>query len=166
MTSTGGVVAALRAAMAELATPARVYVAAGRFTESEPDLPELAGRIGLLLAEMAADEAWRRFAPGYVPPPAPELCAALEPLETREAAPFLVRLATVDLCWPSHRHLSAEVAARAAERAVSLLGPDGSWWTNHDEACGAVNGVSPFLDSVVAGTDGEHFVVALQVAPD
>ncbi|MEV7536138.1 hypothetical protein [Streptomyces hydrogenans] len=166
MTSTGGVVAGLRAAMAELATPARVYVAAGRFTEPEPDLPELAGRIGLLLAEMAADEAWRRFAPGYVPPPVPELCAALEPLETHEAAPFLARLATVDLYWPSHRHLSAEVAARAAERAVSLLGPDGSWWTNHDEACGAVNGVSPFLDSVVAGTDGEHFVVALQVAPD
>ncbi|MFK3731487.1 hypothetical protein ACI2LJ_14640 [Streptomyces sp. NPDC088090] len=166
MTSDGAVLAGLRACAAELATPVRVYVAAGRFTEPDPDLPELAARLGLLLAEMAADEAWRRFAPGYVPPPVPELCAALEPLEPHEAAPFLARLAAVDLYWPTHRHLPAEVADRAAGRAVSLLGPDGSWWTNHDASCGAVNGVSPFVDSVVAGTDGEHYVVALQVAPD
>ncbi|MFE5791171.1 hypothetical protein ACFQ8C_01215 [Streptomyces sp. NPDC056503] len=162
----GPVLPALRACVAELATPARVYVAAGRFSESDPDLPELVARVRVLLAEMAADEAWRRFLPGYVPPPVPEISAALEPLETDEAAPFLARLAAVDLYWPSHRHLPEDVAGRAADRVVSLLGPDAVWWTNHDEACGAVNGVTPFFDSLLAGTDGEHFVVALQVADD
>ncbi|MFF5503383.1 hypothetical protein [Streptomyces roseolus] len=167
MTSTGpAVLPALRASMAELATPARVYVAAGRFTGADPDLPELAAEVRAVLARMAADEAWARFLPGYVPPPVPELCAALEPLETDEAAPFLARLAAVDLYWPTHRHLPADVAERAADRVVSLLGPDASWWTNHDEAAGAVTGVTPFFDSLLAGTDGEHFAVALQVADD
>ncbi|MEU2503322.1 hypothetical protein ABZ621_01280 [Streptomyces sp. NPDC007863] len=160
------VLPALRASMAELATPARVYVAAGRFAGPDPDLPELAAEVRAVLAAMASDEAWARFLPGYVPPPVPEICAALEPLETYEAAPFLARLATVDLYWPTHRHLPADVAGRAADRVVALLGPDASWWTNHDEAGGAVTGVSPFFDSLLAGTDGEHFAVALQVADD
>lgn len=160
------VLPALRASMAELATPARVYVAAGRFAGPDPDLPELAAEVRAVLAAMASDEAWARFLPAYVPPPVPEICAALEPLETYEAAPFLARLATVDLYWPTHRHLPADVAGRAADRVVALLGPGASWWTNHDEAGGAVTGVSPFFDSLLAGTDGEHFAVALQVADD
>lgn len=152
--------------MAELATPMRVYVVAGRFGEAGADLPELAGRIRALLGVVAADEAWERFLPGYVPPTVPQICAALEPLETHEAAAFLAELASVDLVWPSHRHLPAETAARAAERVVSLLGPEGSWWTNHDAACGAVNGLTPLFDSLLAVTDGEHFAVALQIADD
>ncbi|MFD4371833.1 hypothetical protein [Streptomyces sp. NPDC058486] len=166
MRSDGEVLSGLRACMAELATPARVYVAVGRFAEAEPDLPELAAQVRVVLAEMAADEAWRRFLPGYVPPSVPEICAALEPLETDEAAPFLARLAAVDLYWPSHRHLPEDVAGRAAKKAVAILGPDARWWTNHDEACGAVNGLSPFFDSLLAGTDGEFFALALQVADD
>ncbi|WP_307129083.1 hypothetical protein [Streptomyces sp. B1I3] len=70
-----GVLAELEAGMAELSTPMRVYVAAGRFTEPEPDLPELAVRICALLAAVAADDAWRRFLPGYTPPSVPEICA-------------------------------------------------------------------------------------------
>ncbi|GLX23325.1 hypothetical protein [Streptomyces lavendulae] len=161
-----GVLPELEARMAELRTPARVYVATGRFTEPEPDLPELADRIRALLAGAAADEAWRRFFPGYAPPPVPRLCAALEPLEPHEAAGFLARLASVDLLWPSHRHLPADTARRAADRVVSLLGPEGSWWTNHDAACGAVNGLTPVFDSLLAGTDGEHYALALQLADD
>ncbi|MFD0275309.1 hypothetical protein ACFVHB_15585 [Kitasatospora sp. NPDC127111] len=164
MTSTG-ILAELEAGMAELATPMRVYVAAGRFSEPEPDLPELAARIRALLAAIAADEAWRRYLPGYVPPSVPEVCAALEPVETHGAAPFLAQVAAVDLVWPSHRHLPAETAERAADRVVSLLGPEASWWTNHDAGCGAVNGLVPLLsDSLLAGTDGEHFALALQIA--
>ncbi|MFJ3881664.1 hypothetical protein ACIPW5_29980 [Streptomyces sp. NPDC090077] len=161
-----GILAELEARMAELCTPARVFVAAGRFTEPDPDLPELAARIRVLLAGAVADEAWRRYCPGYVPPPVPGLCAALEPLEPHEAAGFLARLAGVDLLWPSHLHLPAEAAVRAASRAVSLLGPEGSWWTNHDAACGAVNGLTPVCDSLLAGTDGEHYALALQLADD
>ncbi|MGE7386177.1 hypothetical protein ACQKM2_11955 [Streptomyces sp. NPDC004126] len=161
-----GILPELEARMAELRTPARVYVAAGRFTGPEPDLPELADRIRALLAGAAADEAWRRHLPGYAPPSVPRLCAALEPLEPHEAAGFLARLAAVDLVWPSHRHLPAETAERAADRAVSLLGPEGSWWTNHDAACGAVNGLTPVFDSLLAGTDGEHYALALQLADD
>ncbi|MFD8544572.1 hypothetical protein [Streptomyces sp. NPDC059649] len=161
-----GILAGLEVGMAELSTPMRVYVAAGRFTEPEPDLPELAARIRLLLAEIAADEAWRRFLPGYAPPPVREICAALEPVEMHEAAAFLAGLAAVDLVWPSHRHLPAEVAERAADRVVSLLGPEASWWTNHDAGCGAVNGLTPVFDSLLAGTDGEHFALALQIADD
>ncbi|WP_282693920.1 hypothetical protein [Streptomyces sp. CC208A] len=144
----------------------RVFVAAGRFTEPASGLPEPAARIREPLAEAAADEAWRRFLTGYVPPSVPEICAAPEPLEPYEAAPFLARLATVDLYWPTHRHLPADVAERAAGRAVALLGPDGSWWTNHDAACGSVNGLTPLMDSLLAGTDGEHFVLALRLADD
>ncbi|MGY4918923.1 hypothetical protein ACWD9K_27480 [Streptomyces sp. 900116325] len=81
-----GILAELEAGMAELSTPMRVYVAAGRFTEPDPDLPELAARIRTLLATIAADDAWRRFLPGYTPPSVPEICAALEAVETHGAA--------------------------------------------------------------------------------
>ncbi|MFF5973909.1 hypothetical protein ACFY7C_20500 [Streptomyces sp. NPDC012769] len=156
----------LEAGMAELSTPMRVYVTAGRFTEPEADLPELAARIRALLAVVAEDEAWQRFLPRYVPPSVPEIRDALEPMETHEAAAFLARLASVDLVWPSHRHLPAETAERAADRVVSLLGPEGTWWTNHDAGCGAVNGLTPLFDSLLAGTDGEYFALALQIADD
>ncbi|MCX4782122.1 hypothetical protein [Streptomyces sp. NBC_01264] len=165
MTSVG-VLAELEAGMAELSTPMRVYVAAGRFTEPDPDLPELAARIRALLAGVAVDEAWRRFLPGYVPPSLPEICAALEPVETDGAAAFLAGVAAVDLVWPDHLHRPVEAAERAADRVVSLLGPDASWWTNHDTACGAVNGLTPLFDSLLAGMDGEHFALALQIADD
>ncbi|MFF5448669.1 hypothetical protein [Streptomyces sp. NPDC012888] len=161
-----GVLAELEVCMAELSTPTRVYVAAGRFAAPEPDLPDLAAGIRTLLATAAADGAWSRFLPGYVPPAVPRLTAALEPVETHEAAAFLAGVAAVDLVWPDHRHLPADVALRAAARAVDLLGPDGSWWTNHDVACGAVNGLTPLFDSLIAGTDGEHYAMALQLADD
>ncbi|MFE6222803.1 hypothetical protein [Streptomyces sp. NPDC057854] len=166
MTSAGVLLADLRASVAELATPSRVFVVAGRFTEPDPDLPELAERIRRVLAAVAADETWRRFVPGYVPPPVREICAVLEPLEPVEAAPFLARLATVDLYWPTHLHMPVDAAERAADRVVRLLGPDGSWWTNHDASCGAVTGLTAFYDSLLAGTDGTHYAVALQVADD
>ncbi|MFJ9419702.1 hypothetical protein ACIRPT_36890 [Streptomyces sp. NPDC101227] len=160
------VLAGLEAGMAALSTPMRVYVAAGRFTEPEPDLPELAARIRALLAVIAADEAWQRFLPGYAPPSVRAICAALEPVEVHEATAFLARVAEVDLVWPSHRHLPADAAERAAGRVVSLLGPEATWWTNHDAECGAVNGLTPVFDSLLAGTDGEHFALALQIADD
>ncbi|WKU42748.1 hypothetical protein Q3V23_00925 [Streptomyces sp. VNUA116] len=156
----------LEAGMARLSTPMRVYVASGRFTEPDPDLPELATRIRALLAEVAGDEAWQRFLTGYTPPPVPQICASLEPVETHEAAAFLARLAGVDLVWPSHQHLPAETAERAAEQVVALLGPEAVWWTNHDTECGAVNGLTPLFDSLLAGTDGECFALALQIADD
>ncbi|WP_455361534.1 hypothetical protein [Streptomyces sp. SYSU K21746] len=161
-----GVLPELEAGMAELSTPMRVYVATGRFTEPDPDLPELAAQIRTLLVEVAVDEAWRRFLLGYTPPSAPEICAALEPVQPHGAAAFLVRVAAVDLVWPSHRHLPIEAAERAADRVVSLLGPGASWWTNHDAGCGAVNGLTPLFNSLLAGTDGEHFALALQIADD
>lgn len=161
-----GVLAELQAGMAELSTPTRVYIAAGRFTEPDPDLPELAARIRTLLLAVAADEAWQRYLPGYNAPSVPEICAALEPMETHEAASFLAQVAAVDLVWRSHRHLPLETAERAADRVVSTLGSEASWWTNHDVECGAVNGLTPLFDSLLAGTDGEHFALALQIADD
>ncbi|MFF0291617.1 hypothetical protein [Streptomyces sp. NPDC005262] len=115
---------------------------------------------------MAAEETWRRFLPRYVPPSVPEICASLEPVETGEATSFLAQVAAVDLVWESHRHLPLESAERAAERVVSLLGSEASWWTNHDVECGAVNRLTPLFDSLLAGTDGAHFALVLQVADD
>ncbi|MFD3437154.1 hypothetical protein ACFWU3_06580 [Streptomyces sp. NPDC058685] len=161
-----GVLAELEACMAELSTPTRVYVAAGRFSEPDPDLPELAARIRTLLCAVAADEAWQRLLPGYTAPSVPEICASLEPMETHGAASFLARVAAVDLLWPSHQHLPRESAERAAEQVVSTLGSEASWWTNHDVEGGAVNGLTPLFDSLLAGTDGEHFALALQIADD
>nr|WTB28465.1 hypothetical protein OG781_01765 [Streptomyces sp. NBC_00830] len=86
-------------------------------------------------------------------------------METHGAA-FLAQVAAVDLVWPSHRHLPVETAERAADRVVSLLGSAARWWTNHDAGCGAVNGLTPLFDSLLAGTDGEHFTLALQIADD
>lgn len=76
----------------------------------------------------------------------------LELVETHEAASFLAQVAAVDLVWPSHRHLPVETAERAADRVVALLGPAATWWTNHDAECGAVNGLTPLFDSLLAGT--------------
>ncbi|GHA92307.1 hypothetical protein ACIQRS_21815 [Streptomyces termitum] len=164
--SSSGTLAGLRVCAAELSTPARVFAMAGRFGEPDPDLPELAARIRELLAGAAADEAWRRFLPGYVPPPVPAVLAALEPVGPAGAAALLAELAGADLLWPDHRHLPAATARRAADRVVSLLGPDGSWWTNRDAACGAVNGLTPVLDTLLAGTDGTRFFLLLQLADD
>ncbi|MDX3054419.1 hypothetical protein PV394_04595 [Streptomyces sp. NE06-03E] len=161
-----GILAELEADMAELSTPTRVYVAVGRFNEPEPDLPELAGQIRALLSAIAADDAWQRFLPGYTPPSVPEICASPEAVETHAAASFLAQVAAVDLVWPSHRHLPVETAGHAAARVVSLLGSAATWWTNHDAGCGAVNGLTPLFDSLLAGTDGVHFVLALQMADD
>ncbi|SCK05318.1 hypothetical protein B046DRAFT_00099 [Streptomyces sp. LamerLS-316] len=161
-----GILAELEADMAELSTPTRVYVAVGRFAEPEPDLPELAGQIRALLSAIAADDAWQRFLPGYTPPSVPEICASLEAVETHAAASFLVQVAAVDLVWPSHRHLPVEIAERTAARVVSLLGSAATWWANHDAGCGAVNGLTPLFDSLLAGTDGVHFALALQMADD
>ena len=161
-----GILTDLEAGMAALSTPRRVYVATGRFTEPDPDLPELAAQIRTLLSEVTEDEAWRRFLLDYDLPSAPGICAALEPMETHRAAAFLARLAAVDLLWPSHRHLPIETAERAADRVVSLLGPEAGWWTNHDDDCGSVNGLTPLFDSLLAGTDGTHFALALQIADD
>ncbi|MDQ8705203.1 hypothetical protein RCO28_22280 [Streptomyces sp. LHD-70] len=158
--------AQLTDSVTRLATPHRVYVTAGRFTEPDPDLPELAARIRALLDMVAADEPWQRYLHRYRPAPVPQLCAALEPVETHAVAAFLAQVVAVDLVWPSHRHLPAEAAERGAARVVSLLGAEASWWTNHDEDCGAVNGLTPLFDSLLAGTDGEHFVLALQIADD
>lgn len=88
----------------------------------------------------------------------------LELVETHEAASFLAQVAAIDLVWPSHRHLPVETAERAADRVVALLGPAATWWTNHDAECGAVNGLTPLFDSLLAGTDGQHFALALQIA--
>ncbi|MFI2780724.1 hypothetical protein [Streptomyces sp. ALB3] len=165
MTSVG-ILAEVEADMAGLATPMRVFVATGRFTEPQTGLPELAAQIRSLLASAAADDAWRRFLSGYAPPSVPEIIAALEAVETHAAASLLTRIATVDLVWPSHRLLPVETAERTAARVVSLLGPAATWWTNHDTECGAVNGLTPLFDTLIAGTDGEHFALALQIADD
>ncbi|MFD5399302.1 hypothetical protein ACFWJW_34490 [Streptomyces sp. NPDC127097] len=87
-------------------------------------------------------------------------------MEAHRAASFLAQVAAVDLLWPSHRHLPVENAERAVGRVVSLLGSEAGWWTNHDAECGAVNGLTPVFDSLLAGTDGEYFALALQIAED
>ncbi|MET9605928.1 hypothetical protein ABZZ17_12785 [Streptomyces sp. NPDC006512] len=87
-------------------------------------------------------------------------------MEGHEAAAFLAGVASVDLVWPEHRHLPPDVALRAAARAVALLGPEATWWTNHDARAGSVYGLTPLFDSLVAGTDGTYFAIALQIADD
>jgi hypothetical protein len=62
-----------------------------------------------------------------------------------------------------------ERARRAAQGLCLEHGtcpcPSGRW-TNHDAGCGAVNGHTVLFDSLLAGTDGEHFTLALQIADD
>ncbi|MFC8461621.1 hypothetical protein ACFUJ0_33125 [Streptomyces sp. NPDC057242] len=158
--------AGLEADAAEPSTPTRVYVPTGRLAGPGPVLPEPTVRIRTPLAEVTEDGAWRRFPPGYVPPTESRIRAAPEPPEARGAAPFLTGLATVDPVRPGHRRLPEGTAGRAADRVVFLLGPEASRWTDHDAERGAVNGLTPLSDSLLAGTDGERFVPAPRIADD
>lgn len=163
---TTGALSGLGDCMAALATDVRVYTRCGRFTEAAPDMPELAAQIRGLLGEIFADPAWHRFfAPGR-PMSVQDIGDCLEPVEVHAAAAFMAGLATVDIMWPSHRLMDHGEAVRAATRAVALLGPDATWWTNHDTGCGATNGITPAFDSVIAGTNGTCFAVAIQIADD
>ncbi|MFJ8884871.1 hypothetical protein ACIRJR_15880 [Streptomyces sp. NPDC102402] len=152
--------------MAALTTGGRVYVRTGRYTEAAADMGELTAQIHELLVQVFEDESWRRFLSPAEPMPPRSIEASLEPVEGDAAAALLASLASVDIVWPSHRLLDREVALRTAAHAVSLLGDGATWWTNHDAHCGATNLVTPVFDSLVAGTDGEYYVMALQVADD
>ncbi|WP_103514573.1 hypothetical protein [Streptomyces sp. SM10] len=54
-------------------------------------------------------------------------------------------------------------AARTAAHAASLLGNGATWGTNHAPR-GATHLVTPVFDLLVAGTDGEYYAMAVQVA--
>ncbi|MFC8594974.1 hypothetical protein [Streptomyces atroolivaceus] len=156
----------LRRSMAALSTEGRVYVRAGRYAESAPDMAELTAQIRALLTQVFEDPAWKRFLAPAVPPAAGAVEGSLELIEAGTAAGLLTSVASVDIVWPSHALMDHAVAARTAKRVVSLFGSDATWWTNHDSDCGAVNLLTPVFDSLIAGTDGTYYAIAVQVADD
>ncbi|MER6721370.1 hypothetical protein [Streptomyces halstedii] len=149
-----------------LSTEWRVYVSAGRFTERQPGIGELAAHIRELLGLIAADEAWARYLASYELISALGIESALERIAVRDAAEFMASVATVDIVWPAHHLMDPDGARRAARRVVALLGDSAAWWTNHDAECGAVNGLTPVFDSLVAGANDEYYVLVIQVADD
>lgn len=162
-----GVLSELGSRMAALATDARVFVSYGQFTEEDADIRELAAQISTLLTDVVfVDDAWKRFFARCEPMAVSDIGHALEPLENHDAAAFMARIAAVDIIWPSHRLMDDDKARQAASRVVALLGQEATWWTNQDVECGAVNGITPAFDSLIAGTNGEYFAIALQVADD
>lgn len=166
MRSPDVVLSELSRTMAALATDGRVYVRTGRYTEAAADMPELTAQIHELLVRIFEDESWSRFLAPAEPMAARRIEGSLEPVEGDTAATLLASLAAVDIVWPSVRLMDHDEAARTAAYAVSLLGDGATWWTNHDAHCGATHLVTPVFDLLVAGTDGEYYAMAVQVADD
>ncbi|MYS80627.1 hypothetical protein [Embleya scabrispora] len=160
--------------LAVLSTPNLVFVASGCFAEPDADMPELAAEIGAVIERLMddhwKDHVWPRPRPGEYSGirHAVRIAGSLEPLDDRAAAvESMAELAAVDLVWSPAEIMDRDVARDAAARVVTLLGPDATWWTNRVADDGSVNGVTPCtFDGLIAGTDGTHFAILIQVGED
>lgn len=87
------------------------------------------------------------------------------PLGAPDAAALLGELASVSLLWPTHTYMERGEADAVAGCVVDALGPGARWWSNReDDSVSTVTGAT--LDTFVAGSDGERFVVLIQVQDD
>ncbi|MEU7468614.1 hypothetical protein AB0A94_08660 [Streptomyces sp. NPDC044984] len=108
-------------------------------------------------------EYWHRY--GSDPVPVGKVEASLVPWDAPDAAALMGGLASVSLLWPSHAYMDRDEADAVARRVVAALGPGACWWSNRDD--GGVDGVTgATMDTFVAGSDGDRFVVLIQVQED
>ncbi len=155
-------------AIAPLAHEMSVYVSAGHLPAAAPaGTPALASAVAAeihALVRRLHEEYWHRYSSSD-PAPAGQVEESLVPLDAPDAAALMGELASVSLLWPTHTYRDREEAAELARRAVDALGPGARWWSNRED--GSVSGVTgATLDTFVAGSDGERFVVLIQVQDD
>lgn len=152
-----------------LAHAQRVYVRSGRLR------PTSGGASGVLAAVAAETHTlvgqlhrkdWQQHAgDSDGPVPVAQVEEALEPIDAKNAASLMGRLASECLVWPQFTFMDRAEADTAASRVVELLGPDALWWSNRDEDSWTAVSACTF-DSLVAGTDGHRFAVLIQVGED
>jgi hypothetical protein len=77
----------------------------------------------------------------------------------------MTALAADDLVWGHRVLMNREIAHHTVTRIVKCLGPGATWWTNRQgNAWDPVTACT--FDGVVAGSNGEHFAILLQVGED
>jgi hypothetical protein len=109
------------------------------------------------------EEHWHRY--GSDPVPVGQVEASLVPWDASDVTALMGELASVSLLWPSHAYMDRGEADAVARRVVAALGPRARWWSNRDDA--GVSGVTgTTMDTLVAGSDGDRFVVLIQVEDD
>ncbi|MFF6809862.1 hypothetical protein ACFZAG_08250 [Streptomyces sp. NPDC012403] len=152
--------------MERLVREPNVYVSAGRLPRAAP-APE--GPRSLVAAEVHAlvcrlhEEHWHRY--GSDPVPVGQVEASLVPWDASDATVLMRELASVSLLWPSHAYRDRDEADAVARGVVAALGSGACWWSNRDD--GSVSGVTgAAMDTLVTGSDGDRFVVLIQVEDD
>ncbi|MFF7249794.1 hypothetical protein ACFZBU_38520 [Embleya sp. NPDC008237] len=85
------------------------------------------------------------------------------PLEAPSDAVELMVEASGSLAWTTTLLMARDVARKTAAGIVAVLGPDALWWANPGDLDRI--GTTPLtFDLLVAGTNGTHFALLLQVA--
>ena len=127
-------------------------------------LASLASQVHELVAEV--HPLWERYVPsGATPPSVSQIEALLEPLSSDAAIEVMTALAADDLVWSHHVLMNREIAHHTVTRIVKSLGSGATWWTNRQgNAWDPVTACT--FDGVVAGSNGEHFAILLQVGED
>ncbi|MEW2074602.1 hypothetical protein ACH4FA_13870 [Streptomyces sp. NPDC017966] len=152
--------------MERLVREPNVYVSAGRLPRTAP-APE--GPRPLVAAEVHAlvrrlhEEYWHKY--GSDPVPVGQVEASLVPWDASDATALMGELASVSLLWPSHAYMDRGEADAVARGVVAALGSGACWWSNRDDV--SVSGVTgATMDTLVTGSDGDRFVVLIQVEDD
>lgn len=148
-----------------------VHASSGAFASPGADMPEFVAEIAALVDRVVDEDAGRLFAP-YTPDWPSDVWVhpktiehSIFPLETpADAVELMSEVASVNLVWPV-TVMDRDVARETAAEVVAALGTEATWWTNRES--GWVNGLTPVtFDLLVAGTNGTHFALLLQVGDD
>lgn len=82
-----------------------------------------------------------------------------------DAVELMAEAASVNLAWSTTLLMDRDVARKTAAEIVAALGPDAMWWANRGDQEQIV--LTPLtFDLLVAGTNGTHYALLLQVADD
>jgi hypothetical protein len=150
----------------------RVFASSGAYAAPGADMPEFINEISTFIERVVDEDGsdlfhyYTRGRPvrslGY--PGVNDL--AIFPLEApSDAVELMVKAASECLAWHTTLLMDQDVARKTAAEIVVALGPDATWWANQNDV--EVIGLTPLtFDLLVAGTDGVHFAMLLQVADD
>ncbi|MFE3203444.1 hypothetical protein ACWGR4_03425 [Embleya sp. NPDC055664] len=158
--------------LASLTHSRGVFASSGAFARPGPDMPEFVDEIRAFLERVVDVEAVDLFA--YYTQGRPVLSMghlqmidrSIFPLETpEEAVELLTEAASVSLAWSPKTIMNPDIARETATEIVATLGPEAIWWSNREQTWR--NGLTPItFDLLVAGMNGTHFALLLQVEDD
>lgn len=159
--------------LAGLTRSCRVFASSGAYAASGADMPEFVDEIRTFVERVVDEDGrdlFRMYTRGR---PMRSLGflngvddRSLFPVEARsDAVELMTEAASSSLQWPTTLLMDRDVARKTAAEIVTVLGPDATWWANRDDV--EMIGLTPLtFDLLVAGTNGRHFALLLQVADD